>query len=101
MMKRSILGVVLSLVVASSPCWAAEEDAPFPPKDPEAKPEQPAPETPSPQPVAEPAKRGPVTHKPWSDELRAFCTERKIDIKEQGDLQVKLLLIGGAQAKAD
>lgn len=97
MLKRSLLGVVLVFILGMQPCWTAEEDAPFPPKEPEAKPEQPA-QMPA---AEEPAKRGPVTHKPWSDELRAFCAERKIDIKEHGDLQVKLLLVGGAQAKAD
>lgn len=93
---------MLSLALSALPCPAAEEGAPFPPKDPEAKPEQPAPEAPKPeQPAADEVPRGPATHKPWSDELRAFCNERKIDIKEHGDLQVKLLLVGGAQAKAD
>ncbi len=83
------------LGISCLPGSGAEEDAPFPPKDAnDAKPEQPKPEQPA------PAARTPITHKPWSDELRAFCAEHKLEIKEQGDLQVKLLLIGGAQAKA-
>ena len=85
--------VFLLTALGCAPCIGAEEDAPFPPKDPAAEKADP--------PAAEaPAVRGPVTHKPWSDELRAFCAERKLEIKEQGDLQIKLLLIGGAQAKA-
>jgi hypothetical protein len=89
-----LIGAVLFLVGA--PLIGAEEDAPFPPKDsPEAKPEA----APAPTPTPEAAPRGPITHKPWSDALRAFCAARKLDIKEHGDLQVKLLLIGGAQAK--
>lgn len=94
--------VSLFVVLGWVPCAGAEEDAPFPPKPAdEAKPEAPKEEPATPDPAAaEPAARGPVTHKPWSDELRAFCAERKIAIKEHGDLQVKLLLLGGAQAKA-
>jgi hypothetical protein len=95
--------VVMLTLLAWTPGVTAEEDAPFPPKPAdEAKPEAPKSDpatTPDPA-AAEPAAPGPVTHKPWSDELRVFCAERKIAIKEHGDLQVKLLLLGGAQAKA-
>ncbi|HEX3132798.1 MAG TPA: hypothetical protein VHX44_04355 [Planctomycetota bacterium] len=98
--RVTVTGLLLATFMLWAPCVcgvAVEEDAPFPPKDTnEAKPEPPAPE----QPAATPVARPPVTHKPWSDELRAFCAEHKIEIKEHGDLQVKLLLIGGAQAKA-
>ena len=87
--------VCLLLSVLSLPVLHGEDDAPVPPKDPAAKPEQPMPEPAAPAPAA----RAPITHKPWSDELRAFCAERKLEIKEHGDLQVKLLLIGGATAK--
>lgn len=94
--------LILLTFLAWTPGVTAEEDAPFPPKPAdEVKPEVPKEEPATPDPAAaEPAARGPVTHKPWSDELRAFCAERKLAIKEHGDLQVKLLLIGGAQAKA-
>lgn len=86
----------LLFVLACAVGWSAEEDAPFPPKDPVA--EKPAEEKADGKDAAAPVVRGPVTHKPWSDELRAFCAAHKLEIKEQGDLQVKLLLIGGAQA---
>ncbi len=71
------------LVIIASPCLRAAD-------------EQPAPEKPA-DPAAAAGAPHAVTHKPWSDELRAFCAEHKLDIKEQGDLQIKLLLIGGAQ----
>ena len=93
--------VILLGMLAGSPGFTAEEDAPFPPKgDPPTGENDAKHETPVPAPAAEPVVRGPVTHKPWSDELRAFCAKRKIEIKEHGDLQVKRLLIGGAQTKA-
>jgi|GEM_PF-7056384 hypothetical protein len=38
-----------------------------------------------------------VSHKPYTDALRAFCDERKITVTEHGGSLVKLLLIGGAQ----
>jgi hypothetical protein len=38
-----------------------------------------------------------VSHKPYTDALRAFCDERKVSIAEQGGAQVRLLLVGGAQ----
>jgi hypothetical protein len=81
--------VVFLTILACPPCQGAEEDAPFPPKEePEKKAEVPAPAA---------VAHGPVLHKPWSDELRAFCASHKLEIKEQGDLQVKLLVIGGGQ----
>ena len=99
--RSAVLRLLLAAVVlAWTPGHAADEEAP--PTGDEPKPEQPAPEAPKPeQPAADAVPRGPSVHKPWSDELRAFCGERKIAIAEQGDLQVKLLLVGGAQAKAD
>ncbi len=87
---RSHIGavcVILLGLLAGSPGFTAEEDAPFPPKgDPPTGENDAKPETPVPAPAAEPVVRGPVTHKPWSDELRAFCAKRKIEIKEHGDL---------------
>lgn len=90
-LSRSAL-IWLLIAMACMPLQSAEEDQPFPPKDPpkeETKPGDPA------APVVGPRQ---ISHLAWSSELRAFCAERKFEIKEQGDAQVKLLLIGGAQA---
>jgi hypothetical protein len=58
------------------------------------------PPAPAPVPVAPAAADAfprAVSHKPYTDALRAFCDERKITVTEQGGPLVKLLLIGGAQ----
>jgi hypothetical protein len=81
--------LLLALLVTTLLPLGAEEEQPFPPKD-DAKPAEPA--------TQDAAGPHLVTHKPWSDELHAFCAARKLEIKEQGDLQIKLLLVGGAQA---
>jgi hypothetical protein len=91
-LNRFILAVFPLLLAVA--LHGADGDAPETPK-----PEAPKPEEPKPEENAAP--RGPVSHKPWSDALRAFCAARKLELKEHGDLQVKLLLVGGAQAKAE
>jgi hypothetical protein len=98
--KRFTLAILPLLFAIAS--YGAEGDAPETPKPDAPKPETPAPEAPKPEEKTEaPAPRGPISHKPWSDALRAFCAARKLELKEHGDLQVKLLLVGGAQAKAE
>ena len=40
----------------------------------------------------------PTSHRPWTDGLRAYCTEKNLSLTETGDGPVRLLNIGGAAA---
>ena len=43
----------------------------------------------------------PTSHRPWTDGLRAYCTEKNLSLTETGDGPVRLLNIGGAAVKGE